>query len=147
MMDEIEFVLDTDAVSDLLYQGKRHDIIEKRLHQVPSRRIWITVVTVGELLRGALAQVRLTESREEGGMEAYVFLQELLTVIASFQILSYNNAVNSVFQSLSAKIKRVGTQDCKIAAIAIATNKIVVTRNFSHFQQIPDIRCEDWTTE
>ena len=46
---------------------------------------------------------------------------------------------------MSAPTKRVGTNDRRVAAIAIAYNMIVVTRNVRHFEQIGGVRLEDWS--
>lgn len=40
---------------------------------------------------------------------------------------------------------RIGTMDLKIAAIALAHDAILLTRNLSDFSKIPDLSIEDWT--
>ena len=49
------------------------------------------------------------------------------------------------FQLLHAQRIRIGTQDLRIAAIALANNCIVVTRNRRDFARVPDLTIEDWT--
>jgi tRNA(fMet)-specific endonuclease VapC len=51
-----------------------------------------------------------------------------------------------VFQSFAKSVTRIGTQDCRIAAQAIAHQLTVVTRNLQDFQRI-GAPCVDWTVE
>ena len=41
--------------------------------------------------------------------------------------------------------KPTGTMDLKIAAITIANDATLLTRNVVDFQRIPNLRIEDWT--
>ena len=43
-----------------------------------------------------------------------------------------------------AKI-RVGTMDLKIAAIALANDSTLLTRNIQDFSKVPDLKIEDWS--
>ena len=40
---------------------------------------------------------------------------------------------------------RIGTMDLKIAAIALAHNATLLSRNLVDFGKIPALRVEDWT--
>ena len=50
-----------------------------------------------------------------------------------------------VYQNLWIQKLRVGTMDLKIAAIALANDATLVTRNTIDFQRVPGLRIEDWT--
>jgi tRNA(fMet)-specific endonuclease VapC len=42
---------------------------------------------------------------------------------------------------------RIGTQDLRIAAIVLAENSILVTRNQRDFERVPGLAFEDWTIQ
>jgi tRNA(fMet)-specific endonuclease VapC len=42
---------------------------------------------------------------------------------------------------------RIGTQDLRIAALVMANNGILVTRNRQDFERVPGLRFEDWSIE
>ena len=48
------------------------------------------------------------------------------------------------FSGSAPKI-RVGTMDLKIAAITLALNATLLTRNMVDFGKVPDLRVEDWS--
>jgi tRNA(fMet)-specific endonuclease VapC len=59
--------------------------------------------------------------------------------------LPYTIEAETIYQSLSTKTKRIGTQDCRIAAVASSEKYILVTANVADFQKIRNIQIEDWT--
>lgn len=73
------------------------------------------------------------------------FLRKIMADYSQFQILPFEPNAQAIYKAVSAETKRLGRNDCKIAAIAIANGLTVVTRNVKHFAQIPNIAFEDWT--
>ncbi len=51
-----------------------------------------------------------------------------------------------LFRQFRQKGIRIGTQDLRIASIAIVHSSIVITRNRKDFEQVPDLTIEDWST-
>jgi tRNA(fMet)-specific endonuclease VapC len=57
----------------------------------------------------------------------------------------HTSEAESIYQSLPAKIQRIGTQDCRIAAIARANKFSRVTINVNDFVSVGLADVEDWT--
>jgi tRNA(fMet)-specific endonuclease VapC len=68
-----------------------------------------------------------------------------LKYLGRYKIVPYTPEADSVFQTFPSGVKRVGTNDCRIAATAIANNLTVVTRNTRDYAKIPNVKFEDWT--
>jgi tRNA(fMet)-specific endonuclease VapC len=60
--------------------------------------------------------------------------------------LGFDEAAAMVFQRLRRSRLRIGTMDLKIAAIVLARDATLLSRNLDDFSQIPDLRVEDWTS-
>jgi tRNA(fMet)-specific endonuclease VapC len=65
--------------------------------------------------------------------------------LAKLNILDYDASSESIFHGLKLQRIRVGSQDLRIAAITIANNGTLVTRNLSDFAKVPGLMLEDWT--
>jgi tRNA(fMet)-specific endonuclease VapC len=95
-------------------------------------------------LLGALAFIKAEETRGTAHI-GYRLLSDLLREIARFPFLPYDRAAEQIYHSYPAAIRRLGSADCKIAAVAQARGAIVITRNARHFSAIPGVTWEDWT--
>jgi len=79
-------------------------------------------------------------------VERYTKLQETLTYFTQIQVLSFDEAAAIEFRQLHQQQRiRVGTQDLRIAAIALANGCTIVTRNQRDFERIPGLTIEDWS--
>lgn len=76
---------------------------------------------------------------------AYQNLHVTFDSLKSFSILDFSPAASSVYVSLSNQKIRIGTQDLRIAAIALSVEGIVVTRNQRDFGKVPNLTIEDWS--
>jgi len=72
-------------------------------------------------------------------------MERILIGYAQAQVLPFDSAAAAVFDSLRVQKVRIGTMDLRIAAIALARNMIVLTRDSSDFGQVPRLHAEDWT--
>jgi predicted nucleic acid-binding protein len=138
------YLLDTDTLSLALHRSEQFPGLASRILAESPDRVSISIITVEEVLRGALDSVR-KDQRTPRVVKRYRFLQEVLEAVAEFNVLPYDDAAQAIFQNLGASTKRIGTQDCRIACVALALGCTVVTRNTAHFSQIAGIQLEDWT--
>jgi tRNA(fMet)-specific endonuclease VapC len=60
-------------------------------------------------------------------------------------VLGYDDEAGAQFERLRKMRIHIGTMDLKIAAIALASDATVLTRNISDFGRVPGLRAEDWT--
>ena len=51
------------------------------------------------------------------------------------------------FAELRRQKIRIGSQDLKIAAIAIAESALLLSANSRDFQKVPGVRVENWLSE
>lgn len=133
------YVLDTDHVS--LQQREDKSVIAK-IHSLDGHTIAVTVVTVQEQMRGRLAQLG------EPGVNlpfVYGLLQASTAYFCRVPILPFDTSAQLHYQNLRLRRIRIGVQDMRIAAIALAQNGILVTRNGRDFERVPGLWLEDWS--
>jgi tRNA(fMet)-specific endonuclease VapC len=61
------------------------------------------------------------------------------------RLLPFDDSAAAEFIRLKASVKKVGTQDLKIAAIVLSVGGVLVPRNKRDFARISDLAIEDWT--
>jgi tRNA(fMet)-specific endonuclease VapC len=137
------YLLDSDHLS--LHQ-RGYASLRAYLLEHPPENIFISIVSVEELMRGRLAQVRRANQPDDR-IRAYYWFSKTLDFLCQFNVLKYDPRAEAYFQNLQAKKIRIGTQDLKIASIALSNNAVLITRNRQDFQQIPSLEIEDWSVK
>ena len=135
------YILDSDHLS--LYQ-RGHVSLGQRLIMVPSDQIAITVISVEELIRGRLAQIRKATKPQER-VDAYYWFMRTVEFLRDFIVLGYDAQAEACFQSLLAQKIRIGTQDLKIAAIALSQEATLLTRNQQDFERVTGLTIDNWS--
>ena len=95
-------------------------------------------------MRGWLARLARAATQERQIFD-YGELKKLLQSYCSFAVLDYSAEAAAEFQRLLALKLRIGTMDLKIAAITLASNATLLTRNMVDFSRVPGLRAEDWS--
>lgn len=135
------YLLDTDHVS---LQERGHPPLRSRLEAIPPDWVGVSPVIVEEVLRGRLA-ILAARLDSEKRLRAYDKLVEAVRFFASIPVLPYDQACEEQFLRLRSLRLRVGSQDLRIAATALAHGLTVVTRNKRDFERVPGLTIEDWS--
>jgi tRNA(fMet)-specific endonuclease VapC len=138
------YVMDTDHLS--LYE-RGNPQIQKRIldiHQTLTDRLVTTVVSVEEQFAGRLAQIRKA-TVPQNLISAYAFLKLTLLFLSDLDVLDYNTSAEEHFREFKILGLRVGTQDLRIAAITLAHQGVLLTRNRCDFEKVPGLILQDWS--
>ncbi|MBW4621660.1 MAG: type II toxin-antitoxin system VapC family toxin [Cyanosarcina radialis HA8281-LM2] len=136
------YILDTDHVT--LFQHNNSKIVQ-RIQTIGSSNILVTTVTLEEQLRGRLAGISRAATKPENLAVSYGNLRKTLLYFCSINLLDFDDAAYNCYRDLLQQKIRIGTQDLRIAAIALANQTILVTRNQQDFSKVPALVIEDWT--
>ena len=137
----LQFLFDTDPLT-LYHYG--HPPLGQRMALQPQGAVGVGIVTVEESLRGRLAAL----ARAPDGparIARYAQLEQSVQLFHQLPIVPFDRASENHFQQLLAMRLRVGTQDLKIAAIALANNLVLLTRNRRDFGRLPGLLLDDWS--
>jgi tRNA(fMet)-specific endonuclease VapC len=137
------WILDTDTFS--LFQ-RAHLLVVQRVNTIPTEQLATTIVTFEEQMYGRMNRIRRADS-QESLVFAYMQLNETLKDFKTINVLDYNQEAANCYTELRRQKIRIGTQDLRIASIAITNNWILVTRNQRDFCRVPELKFEDWTLE
>ena len=135
------YILDTDHLSLL---QRNNQIVLKNLTAVPVSQRATTVINLEEQTRGPLASIRKAQSEAEAA-RAFNRLRETFDFFNSIPVLTYEEDAVAEYQRLSTQKLRVGTQDLRIAAIALSHSATVVTRNIGDFGRVQGLLIADWS--
>ncbi|XZN96024.1 MAG: type II toxin-antitoxin system VapC family toxin [Microcoleus sp.] len=114
-----------------------------------AKNIAVTIVTAEELIRGRFNVIRQASepSQTDKLILAYTKLWDTLEDFKVLNILKFDENASTIYTQFRRQRIRIGTQDLRIAAIVLANNAILVTRNYRDFSQLPGLVLEDWTIQ
>jgi tRNA(fMet)-specific endonuclease VapC len=67
--------------------------------------------------------------------------------LSRVNLVDFSKEAYVYYLELCSQGIRIGTQDLRIAAIVLAENSILVTRNQRDFAQVPGLVFEEWTIQ
>jgi len=137
----VRYVLDTDHLTLL---QRHHRAVITHFAALPPEVIAATVVSAMEQVRGRLAQIHRATTAPEV-VQAFARFQEALTFYQTVPVLPYDAAAATHFAQLRHLLPhRPGTQDLRIAAIALRHGATLVTRNQRDVQGIAQLSLDNW---
>lgn len=138
------YSFDSDTVNGIVKGNER---LLRRLRAVPLTDRWVCTIVVEEVLGKQISHINtLRSQRRPFGRESR-FLADLVAVLSAFQILPYTDEAEALYQSWPAKQKRIGPNDCRIAASALTSGLTVITGNGKDFSLIPGLAWQDWSRD
>jgi tRNA(fMet)-specific endonuclease VapC len=140
-----QYILDTDHVTAL---QRGNSIFLQRFKLIDDSQIFVTIITLEEQIQGRFEQINIIKKKRDYKKlpTAYSNLRQTVYFFSQMNLLDFDESALDYYQNLSQRFphKKI-QQDLKIAAIALANQMTLVTRNNKDFCQIPDLTLEDWT--
>ncbi len=141
----MSFLLDTDHISIIQWETQpEFDCLIARLDALPESEFVASIVSFDEQTSGAHGYVAQARTPAEV-VHSYGLFERVRLQFAEFNVVSFDLAAASMFQSLRRRRIRVGTMDLRIASVALTRDLTLLTRNTVDFSRVPGLRFEDWT--
>jgi len=137
------FILDTDHLTFLEHgTSVEAERLRARLKGLKEADIAVTIVSFEEQTRGWLAYLARARSLAHQ-VEAYARLRRMVENYRFIPLLDFDAVAAVEYQRLSRSRLRVGSMDLKIAAITLAHDATLITRNLADFRKVPGLKVED----
>ncbi len=138
-------ILDTNVASELIDDRPQLEVMDW-WHRQTLAEVFVTAITEMELRYGVAI---MPEGRNRSRLLGQV--DDLLGIDFSDRILPFDSAAAQTYAIIAAHRRSigrvVGQSDSQIAAIAIARNMAIATRNVRHFTDCGAELINPWATE
>lgn len=135
-------VLDTNHYNELINDSRIGRNAQRRI-EATGADVFISIISVQESVQGWLGLInRYKPGREQ--VHPYARFQQSIETLSKLAILPFDEAAARLFDTVSRRRLRVGTMDLKIAAVCLAHDAVLLTRNLADFERVPGLRAENW---
>lgn len=136
------YLLDTNTLK-LAIAGE--ESVVQRVRQNLDK-VWVSSIAAEEFLVVFMSGLNRARSQRNSLSlpRAHNDFAQALEDLSIFPVFVYSDEAHAVYQTFTPALLRIGSQDCRIAAQAMAHGMTVVTRNLRDFQAI-GAPCEDWS--
>jgi len=134
---------DTDVLTEILLGNP---VVVDRAATIPPHEQAVPIVVLEEIIRGRLQVIRQAEaSRARVTLSRdYDLFEQTLGDIRQVTVLSYTPQADSLYRQWRHRRVRVSTHDLRIAAICIAHEATLISRNRRDFLQVPELHVDFW---
>jgi len=133
----VKYLFDTDVISSLM-KGSGSQGLMERLEAASGESQAISSITVFEVYYGAYRSI-------DPRRFIKLFETKVLPVV---EIISFDDNAARIAGKLRAERelsgKPIAPGDLQIAAVALASGRILITGNTRHFMNIPGLDIENW---
>ena len=128
------YLLDNDILN-LIVIGEENVMLKV---QHFATQTLLSSIAAEELITGRLSGLsRARSPRNSLSLpRAHEDFAQALEEIRVFPVFVYSDEAHAVYQTFTPAVLRIGSQDCRIAAQAMAHGMTVITRNLKDFQAI-----------
>jgi tRNA(fMet)-specific endonuclease VapC len=128
----MHFLIDTNI---LIYRLKNLGNVNDNFLKYKDKQM--SVISYGELIFGAMKSKSVEKN-----------LETVNDIKSIFPIIDINCDIMKTFGEIKAYIQKIGKpvddMDLLISATAISNGMTLVTHNTKHFENIPNLKLEDW---
>lgn len=137
-------VLDSDHLSMLQHpESPEYERLTAAMGESPDADFATTSISLEEQMRGWLAAI----SRQRAVHDQLLYYSKLTGLVdfySRWRIVPFDGPAADHFVSLRHAKVRISTMDLKIASIALANDALLLSANLRDFEQVPNLRVEDW---
>ena len=135
-------ILDTDHLSEFIRSSVVGIRLSEKLAATPLSSA-ISIVSVEEVSRGRLASISKARTAA-ARLAAYNALSELTSALQHWDVVDWTTTSETTFARLASTKPRIGTMDLRIAAIAMANDATLLSRNLRDFGRVAGLKVENW---
>jgi tRNA(fMet)-specific endonuclease VapC len=129
------FLLDTNIIS---YWMRNDLIVIGNIENHAPAELAMPAISLAEILYGI----------EKSPVRKRERTTKIRRIAEQMEIIPFDKRSAPKYAKIRATLEKagrmIGERDMQIAAIAIATHRVMVTHNVSEFQRIEKLRVEDW---
>jgi len=129
-----DYVLDTNTC---IYWLKGREEIRRKIEQVGTDNLRMTVITLAELRYGAYNSQKVEEN-----------LKNIDDFLRKVRVLFLSEDAADKFGKIKADLRGAGQIiddfDILIAAITLSNDGVLVTNNIEHFKRVERLKYENW---
>ncbi len=138
-------ILDTDHMSLFERASDEARRLAARLAPLAASDKATTIVTYEDQMRGWLAYLAKARTLDQQ-IDGYGRLRRhLVDIYCQIRVMDFDQLAAEQFQRLARARLRVGPMDLKIAAIVLAHDATLLSRNLRDFRKIDGLKVEGWT--
>ncbi len=135
-------VVDTNHLSELERDAQLPMLFEKR-RLAAGLEVFTTIITVQEITKGWLALLNRKSTPQEQ-VRLYQRFHRSYEALRDWDILPFDQEAASELVALTRQRLNIGPMDLKIAAICLAHDATLLTRNLKDFRKVPGLKVENW---
>ena len=130
----VHYLIDTNII---IYRLKNLGNVNANFLKNKDKHMSLSVISYGELVFGA----KKSKAAEKN-------METVNAIKSIFPLLEITSEIMNIFGEIKAYTQKIGKtiddMDLLIAATAITNDFTLVTHNTKHFENIPNLKIEDW---